>query len=138
MKSNEICKVLPADPRIGSFQNAIIWTVVEANVGIICGCLPTLRPTLRALRNKLAQRASASQPSRGTRIPYARGHCYIPNPDPRITARPFQRLDRDIKNFSSTTASLDSNDEVCLIPLNIIQVKKDIFIENSEPPKRQS
>ena len=34
---------------IGTYTGAIIWTSIEPSVGVICSCLPTMRPLLQGI-----------------------------------------------------------------------------------------
>ena len=50
---------------------ATYWTVVELNIGIVCACLPTLRPLLRHVFPSLAhqsENSSGAKDSHGERI----------------------------------------------------------------------
>lgn len=35
--------------QIGTYTEAIIWTSIEPSVGVVCSCLPTMRPLLQRI-----------------------------------------------------------------------------------------
>ena len=41
-----------ADPYLGSWTDSGTWTSIEPSVGVICACLPALRPMLRFFSKK--------------------------------------------------------------------------------------
>lgn len=42
---------MPSSP-LGSRTDVVIWTYLEPSVGLVCACLPTLRPLLREALQK--------------------------------------------------------------------------------------
>lgn len=57
---------LPADERDMTFvlKDFILWTAVEVNIGLVCSCLPSLRPITRlvCLRRLFSTRSASSTP----------------------------------------------------------------------------
>jgi len=54
---------LSSDDVTFNFAKVVIWSVVEINCGLICACLPSLRPAIRLLG--LSRMFSSSNHSRG-------------------------------------------------------------------------
>jgi hypothetical protein len=51
--------------------NLWIWTAVETNVGVICGCIPSLKPLLFRTRSQMGSRIYGSQNSWVSKPPQA-------------------------------------------------------------------
>ncbi|RHZ64375.1 hypothetical protein CDV55_106226 [Aspergillus turcosus] len=63
-----------------------VWTCLELNVAIICGCLPLLKPLFQGFLGKVKSGVSKgySQPSTGSKLPF---------PGSRATNDGFQQID---------------------------------------------
>lgn len=56
----------PHPPNTDDNVGAASWSAIECNTGIICACLPTLKPLLARLMPRLMSQFSGNQPTYGT------------------------------------------------------------------------
>jgi hypothetical protein len=78
-----------------NFSEVIIWSLVEINCGLICACLPSLRPAIRVLG--LGRFFGAT----GRRSDLAK----TPNPDIDDELRPYRRQSRKGVGMFSISAA---------------------------------
>ncbi|RMZ12218.1 hypothetical protein D0864_00759 [Hortaea werneckii] len=82
-----------------NFSEVVIWSMVEINCGLICACLPSLRPAVRLLglgRLFGGTSGQTGQPSNGR---------VTPGPDSSDALKPYRRQSRKNPGLFSITAT---------------------------------
>ncbi|RMZ04537.1 hypothetical protein D0860_06340 [Hortaea werneckii] len=82
-----------------NFSEVVIWSMVEINCGLICACLPSLRPAVRLLglgRLFGGTSGQTGQPSNGRATP---------GPDSADALKPYRRQSRKNPGLFSMTAT---------------------------------
>lgn len=79
-----------------NFSEVVIWSIVEINCGLICACLPSLRPAFRllGLGRLFGSSGGTAQPSAGRKTP-------APEED---VPKPYRRQSRKNPGLFSLTA----------------------------------
>lgn len=99
--------VLMVSPPTGTLATPCTWCVVETACGVICACLPTLRPLAKRMSNKFSNSSgrtgkSATGQSRGptelVTIGGGGGGGSAHMQSRSMTKSPFQRLDDDLRD----------------------------------------
>lgn len=97
------------------------WCVVEVSTGIICACMPTLRPLFMMVSSKFSSR-SGTQKTRTTDV-HSKGY-ELEN----SALRPADEPRNKTKTQLDVTNADDMSDEV---PLNSIRVQQDMTWQES-------
>lgn len=89
------------------YLDALIWTVVEPSVAVICACLPTLRPVLSYLLPRKFSLSSATRTKTKSASGYPKGSTH--SVDPQL----FARLDDagSMKALNQTTVQAGVSDD---------------------------
>ncbi|KAJ5772747.1 hypothetical protein N7457_007643 [Penicillium paradoxum] len=103
------------------------WCVVEVSTGIICACMPTLRPLFMMISSKFSSR-SGTQKSR-TDVQQSKGY-ELDN----SALRPADEPRNKTKTHLDVSNADDMSDEV---PLNSIRVQRDMTWQESSDSLRQ-
>lgn len=84
---------------IGVYLDALVWTVVEPSVAVICACLPTLRPVLAYLLPRRFSLTTTNRSKAKSNSGYPKGSMH--SVDPQL----FVRLDDSgsMKALNQTT-----------------------------------
>lgn len=127
---------------LGTYAGIVIWTSIEPSVGIICACLPTLRPLLREVAGKGHQWATTAHSFRirsrdhhGTQL--ESGYQTAQRTKSSTQGRWFDdgcslQPKSNISSETAVTSSvLDQDPERDKIPLAGINVQKDVRIDRT-------
>ncbi|KAH8702074.1 hypothetical protein BGW36DRAFT_372151 [Talaromyces proteolyticus] len=112
------------DPTWGSWE-ALLWSAIEANCGIICACLPFLKHPLKQLVPKLftsiTSKGTRSRPTYNYKLSAlsSRGH------------HGYQQTD-DLGNLAMSSKGMGSQDPINTIGPGQVMVKTDISLR-TEP-----
>lgn len=83
-------------PVVGTLATPCTWCVVESACGVICACLPTLRPLAKRISSKFSnstQKSKSNTQSRGATELMTIGGTTAQTQSRSMTKSPFQRLD---------------------------------------------
>ncbi len=130
---------------IDAYASTLIWSAVEANVGITCSCLPILQPVVQ----KLVGRFTSNYHSRyGKEKPRALRAADTSHDTFESSNRPFRKLDEDVVKVppnalptndiwgsggqdKGSRGYQEDNDETSDIPMNAIRVMHNVDLEHS-------
>lgn len=81
-----------------NFPEVVIWSIVEINCGLICACLPSLRPAVKllGLGRIFGSSGGTGAPSAGRQTP---------GPDNSDALRPYRRQSRKAPGLFSISAN---------------------------------
>ena len=118
---------------LGKYLEAGVWTTVEPSIGVVCACLPTLRPlaqyiSLRFANNQKGNRYKIQLDSFGTKakgIKPSNPHTWI---DDNLNLRPKNQILHKIA-VSSAKLEPDAERDERLLPG--ILVSHDVDVERA-------
>lgn len=127
---------------LGTYVGVVIWTSIEPSVGVICACLPTLRPLLREIVHKgrhwgetAYSSGIRSQHRHGTKLDS--GFQTVQGAKPPTQGRWIDdnlgfRPKNDMFGEAAVTSSMSDRDpERDTIPLVGITVRQDVRIDHT-------
>lgn len=116
-------------------RDSVLWTCIEANIGIVCACLPLLRPLINWLIPWFAQRTHSGTHS-------SRRNTLVPQDTNRMARRPNRgwtgQSRKDTVMMSNITAADDvdtksrSSSEVAITGGITRKVEMETFVESAE------
>ena len=113
-----------------------LWTNIEANIGLICACLPAMMPLIRLVRGKLGSKASLlpvpSKPHSISKMkwPRSRRSEHIPYTDRDGVARFSDHVAPSMSTSWISTKSLPDNEAARPLeedwPLRRVHIRADL------------
>lgn len=121
--------------RTYAYASTLIWSAVEVNVGITCGCLPVLQPVVQKLFGRILGTTHGSKYA-GESNRVLRGVKSTQNSGSGVIGGPFRRLDENLvqvqvhppSNSTWVSASTPVEREV---QMNAIHVKRDVDLDGN-------